>query len=344
MRRNRWVVLVATAALVTLAMGTAARAASPEAPSATPAATPAPIGEACVKAERPFDAGDVHLTGTWGASDGAVWYIRHVGSDVFLLGMSDRHLAPTSLGRDWTSVAMGTLQDDLTIPLDFAQVPRGSWLDAGSLAVQVGADANGSLRISSADAGLVLWPCEPAIRLASGFFRPFEFRDEPFIGLWLWEGEASIAAIHPGFSSEDFWLQGMTVWHLGEDSASTCDGPGPTLAPGSAAFLEWLRTRTDIEVSQATPVTVDGHAATSVDVTVASGAATCLPGELETAPPRIRLARAGLADMALQPGSTSRLVALDLGSDTIVFEIWGPHQDVWLPLAQRVLDTVHFVE
>ena len=46
---------------------------------------------------------------------------------IYLLHMPGRAGAPERLGRDWTTVATGTLADDGTITLDYGVVPRGEW-------------------------------------------------------------------------------------------------------------------------------------------------------------------------------------------------------------------------
>ncbi len=56
---------------------------------------------------------------------------------------------------------------------------------------------------------------------------------------------------------------------LPESQATPCSGsPDPAVKPGASAFIAWLRTLPDLEVGPTTPVTIAGHGALSVDVSM----------------------------------------------------------------------------
>ena len=232
MRPKPSLIALGAAILLTLAPATAAWGADPAGSSPAPAAPQGPVGEACVPAERPFDPEDIHLTGAWTGGDD-ITYIRQVGSHIYLNVLSDRMAAPVSLGREYDLVGVGSLADDLTIALDLATVPRGNYLDSGAVTMRVGADAIGNLQIAATRgfiAPTILRPCEPATRVASGFVRPFEYRDEPGVGLMYtggadWGMPPSVVADYPGHV-EDVWgtgRMGISVWRINEDSAMSCE-------------------------------------------------------------------------------------------------------------------------
>jgi hypothetical protein len=56
----------------------------------------------------------------------------------------------------------------------------------------------------------------------------------------------------------------------------------------------------------------------------------------------VRLWRSFGNDAAINPGVTTRVIAMDVGDKVLAFEIWGWHQDQWLDLAAKLLDTVSF--
>ena len=45
----------------------------------------------------------------------------------------------------------------------------------------------------------------------------------------------------------------------------------------------------------------------------------------------------------VSPTGLTRVIALDVGDQTVAFELWGDHQDQWLPLAENLLGTLAFV-
>ena len=88
-------------------------------------------GDDCAETQRPFVPDAIRLTGPWAADDGGVYYIRQIGNHVWWNGMSDRLGDAKDFGRSWNNVAMGTLDDDGTITLDWADVREAaSWAGA----------------------------------------------------------------------------------------------------------------------------------------------------------------------------------------------------------------------
>jgi len=107
------------------------------------------------------------------------------------------------------------------------------------------------------------------------------------------------------------------------------------LEPGAKAFLDWLHARNDLVVSGGAAMTVDGKPATSVDIKAAPGAIARDGGW-------VRLWQSYGSDAAVAADSMARVIVLDVGDQTVAIEQWGVHQDEWLPLAQRIVDTIDF--
>jgi hypothetical protein len=328
---------LAFAALVSVAFVLPGAAVTAQSPSASPAPSPTPVptGQPCTFSHRPYDASSIHLTGAWGANDDGVYYIRQHGSDIAWNGMSDRNLPAADLGRGWNNVAIGKLASDGTIQVNWMDVPRGNILGGGTLTLKVEAAPNGDLQIVKTDetgtgfGGETFRPCQTDA-IATKYFQPgFSIRDDIGIGLGHDEFPGGFV-VFPG----DPYDSGMTAWHITPNSASTCGDPG-TMQPGAAGFLDWLSARTDLDVSDGIPVTIDGHPGTSVDVKAVPGAKTCVDGAL-------RLWQTAGNVAAIGPGVTTRVIALDVGDNVLAFEIWGYHQDQWLDLADQLLQTVKF--
>ena len=98
-----------------------------------------------VRIANPYDAaGWTKILQTLGDrsdwDDQGVYYIRQVGDGIAWSGMSEHYLPPDRVGRDWNNVAIGTLHDDLSMTLDWWDVPRGNTLGGGTLTMQVGSD------------------------------------------------------------------------------------------------------------------------------------------------------------------------------------------------------------
>ena len=330
MRRSRSVLALITVTGFAALQGPAAWGADP-----TPAPTPA-LGEICTPDARPFDPADIHLTGPWAANDDGVYYIRQVGSSIAWNGMSDRSGLAANLGRDWNNVAIGTLGEDGIIELDWMDVPRGQVLGGGTLTLRVEADPAGNLRIVQVSqtgtgfGGEVFTPCAVKTLEARKFQPSFTFHDAVGEGLGFDDQNAGVG-IWPGQPYDS----GISVWPITETSGRACGGQ-TALQPGAQAFLDWLHARTDLVVSDGTPITVGGLPATSVDIKSAPGASACLDGW-------VQMWQSFGNDAAVSPSSMARVIVLDVGDRTVAIEQWGLHQDEWLPLAQQLVDTIEWV-
>ena len=93
---------------------------------ATPAPTQKPVEAApCTKRDLAFDPANLDLTGAWLADDDGIYYLRQIDQTLWWNGMSGQSGPPVELGRDWNNVAVGEIKEDLTIELQWADVPRG---------------------------------------------------------------------------------------------------------------------------------------------------------------------------------------------------------------------------
>lgn len=148
------------------AAATTATSAAPTV-AATPGSSPA-VAAPCTPTPITFDpAAPIDLSGTWAGDDGGIYYVRQLDNVVWWNGMSSRSGPPEDLGRDWNNVGRGEINDDLTIPSDWADVPRGQVLGSGTVTFKVGADAQGNLQLTKesetgSGRGDTLWtPCSP---------------------------------------------------------------------------------------------------------------------------------------------------------------------------------------
>jgi hypothetical protein len=145
--------------------------AAPASSSAGPsvrAASPTPeIGAPCDAKSVKFDAKKLDLTGPWAGDDGGIYYLRQVGKVVWWNGMSDRSARPAALGLGWNNVGRGEIKDDLTVAVQWADVPRGQILGDGTLTLKIEADGGGNIQIRKTDEtgtgfGNNVWtPCSP---------------------------------------------------------------------------------------------------------------------------------------------------------------------------------------
>ena len=131
--------------------------------------TPAPTLVAaapCTERTLVFDPTTLDLTGAWLGNDEGIYYIRQVGKKVWWNGMSGQSGPAALLGRDWTNVAAGEIKADLTIELEWADVPRGGVLGDGTLVWTV-EDVDGNTRMrklsetGSGFGGVIFTPCAP---------------------------------------------------------------------------------------------------------------------------------------------------------------------------------------
>jgi hypothetical protein len=314
--------------------------------------------EVCEPATRPFDPDDIRLTGVWRSGDGGIYYIRQVGERIVWQGQSDAG-APSDQepGRTWSNVAQGTVDATGLITLDWADVPRGNILGSGNLTVQAEPAEDGNVRLRIVDqAGhftdmsalrgwhargesrdRLLEPCAAVTRSTTSFRPAFSFRDEAGVGLTFFDLGRVVelsAGDHTGVES------GITVWSISPGAARTCDSRTRVeLEAGADAFLAWLQSRDDLLVSEPVDVTVDGRPATMVDLTPAPDANACL-GNFE----RVRLWQVTGADASVDTSSMARVIVMDVEDATLAIEIYGDEQETWLPLAQRVVDSIDFLE
>jgi hypothetical protein len=120
----------------------------------------------CAPAQKPFDPNDIDLTGAWAGDDGGIYYLRQVESVLWWNGMSGREGGPLDLGRDWNNVGRGVI-NGLQIDVEWSDVPRGEFLNNGSLILTIEDDGKGNIQIvkeldEEDNFGNNLWtPCSP---------------------------------------------------------------------------------------------------------------------------------------------------------------------------------------
>src|SRR6266545_2679850 len=87
-------------------------------------------------------AAELNLTGTWIANDGAIYYLRQTGNELWWAGFSVETPAGISdlhKGLLFTNVFHGQLSGN-TVSGEWADVPRGRLLNSGTLTLSVSAD------------------------------------------------------------------------------------------------------------------------------------------------------------------------------------------------------------
>jgi hypothetical protein len=160
--------------------GSTSPTASPSAPGTSPTSTaaksPAPtptvapsvaVAAPCTKRALKFDPTKIDLTGAWLGDDDGVYYIREINKIVWWSGMSGQSGAPADLGRDWNNVATGPLKSDMTISLNWADVPRGGIQGYGTLLWKVVDDGTGNAKLTKLSetgtgfGGATFTPCAP---------------------------------------------------------------------------------------------------------------------------------------------------------------------------------------
>jgi diacylglycerol O-acyltransferase/trehalose O-mycolyltransferase len=337
LRRLRNEVMASTVSVLLFGamLAVPAQAQSPGAsPAAAPIPTTRPAIDACEPAKVPFDAENLALTGLWSADDRGIYYIRQDKDRVWWNGMSDRLQRNGEAGREWDNVAFGRLKNG-RLTMDWADVPFSGSLGRGTLLLKPEADKDGNLRIlgvSHEGFGGSLWtPCAPEPMTFTDFARPFSV--QPQFGQVLTDDEVgpelAVVEAGPGLDS------GMSAWVIGPGWTSTCSAPPDSPAPvGVDGFLAYLETIPAIEVSEPTPMEIDGHEATSVDITAAPGGRGCDGW--------VQLWTVSDLGAGMDIPGSARLIALEVDGATVVFEIWGNNPDQWRPQAQALLDTLEF--
>jgi len=136
--------------------------------SAKPSVAPSPeVAAACTRRDLKFDPTKIDLTGPWMGDDDGIYYLRQLGKALWWSGMSNRQGLPRDLGRDWNNVATGQIKADLTIQLDWADVPRGEIMGSGTLTWKIVDDGTGNaqlMKISETGTGFgggKFIPCSP---------------------------------------------------------------------------------------------------------------------------------------------------------------------------------------
>jgi hypothetical protein len=147
---------------ITAAPSTAVASSAPSTPRPTTA-----VGAPCEASPRTFDAKRFSLTGAWAGDDDGIYYLRQVDKVVWWNGMANRAADPSKLGRDWNNVGRGEIKDDLTIAVEWADVPRGQILGGGTMTLKIEADGKGNIQLrklaeATGEFGNNLWtPCFP---------------------------------------------------------------------------------------------------------------------------------------------------------------------------------------
>jgi hypothetical protein len=149
---------------------TASVAVASAAPSATSAPTtrPSPVVAArCTPTPLKFDPKAIDLTGAWAGDDDGIYYLRQRGTTISWNGMSDRNGLPSLLGHEWNNVGRGEIQKDLSIAIDWADVPRGGIDGYGTMNLKIGPDSAGNIQITKVSEtgtgfGNTVWTrCQP---------------------------------------------------------------------------------------------------------------------------------------------------------------------------------------
>ncbi len=154
---------------------TPSSAAASTTPSATTAPTPRPspvVAAVCTPTPIKFDPkATIDLTGAWAGDDDGIYYLRQRGTTISWNGMSDRNGPPALLGHDWNNVGRGEIQKDLSIAIDWADVPRGGIDGYGTMNLKIGPDSAGNIQITKVSEtgtgfGNTVWTrCQPGFPL-----------------------------------------------------------------------------------------------------------------------------------------------------------------------------------
>jgi hypothetical protein len=151
-----------------------AAASSPAAVAASPTATAAASPKAaavtlygCDNQLLAWDGSSaIDLTGTWAGDDGAVYYLRQLGDQVWWLGMSGLGGPLVNRGTDFTNVYRGTLSGD-TVTGTYVDVPQGKVLDNGPVVMKLSRTSAGGISLVRMDpvletgfGGKMFTPCK----------------------------------------------------------------------------------------------------------------------------------------------------------------------------------------
>jgi S-formylglutathione hydrolase FrmB len=295
--------------------------------------------ETCVPAAIPFDAEDIKLTGRWSADDGSIYYVRHVGDKVFFTGMTDYEQQRGEIGREGTSVGMGTLKGT-EIDFEVADVPRGNVWNAGELRVRISGDADGNLRAQGvppqSDQIVTFRPCRPEANEIAHFARPFSYAVPFGMASATWPGRTDLQVM----TSPDVPEAGISFWVLGPGLGATCSAPDvPVPSEGTPeSIVEYLRAIPELQVSEPSTATVAGQPALVVDVETAPGAAGCGGDGY------VRLWKESGEEASVTSGRPARLLLVDADGATFAAELWGSADaDAWWPMAQGIVDSISLV-
>jgi hypothetical protein len=144
---------------ITASPSTSVQAAATNEPSAAPELA----AVICWPTPIPFDPTDFDLTGAWLDDYGGIYYLRQLGSVLWWNGMSGRDRSPMDVGREWNNVGRGVI-DGLEIVAEWSDVPRGEFLNNGTLILNIQDDGTGNVQIEVVDpdgGNGVLTPCLP---------------------------------------------------------------------------------------------------------------------------------------------------------------------------------------
>lgn len=167
----------APSAVTAPSVASASTKASAAVASATPSATTTPtprlspvVAAQCTPTPLKFDPKAIDLTGAWAGDDDGIYYLRQRGTTISWNGMSERNGPPSLLGHDWNNVGRGEIQKDLSIAIDWADVPRGGIDGYGTMILKIGPDSAGNIQITKVSEtgtgfGNTVWTrCEPGFR------------------------------------------------------------------------------------------------------------------------------------------------------------------------------------
>jgi signal transduction histidine kinase len=182
--------------------------------------------------------------------------------------------------------------------------------------------------------------------VAASFARPFYYDVRSDSGIRLSAGPLNpdrpersdrlhVLSPYPRYS------EGISIWLVDEVLADVCDSKGPTAPrqPGVEGLLAHLRSIDRLQIAELPAMTVDGHPATRLDLSVAGSGSGCAQQQA------LLLWRDAASTQAMWVPDRARVrvILLDVDRATVVFEIWN-QQDLasWLPGAEEIIDSIRF--